>query len=147
MNVLNLAFFVDDDPYGDGVESALRENRILSLEDVLVARVILEAQRDVTAARPRNGSRLWRQVHRAHLLDKTLYQLGVAAGKDELNRVAADFGSHDVPVQLGHGRNVTKPNEGMAGDGNRRRRLLHFVVRVQMVLGVIDQIEGASGWG
>jgi len=37
MNVLNLAFFINDDPHGNGVESALRENRIFSLDDVLVA--------------------------------------------------------------------------------------------------------------
>src|SRR5580693_3271905 len=113
MNVLNLAFFINDDPHGNGVESALRENRIFSLDDVLVACVILDAHRDVAAARPRNDSRLLRQVHRAHLLDKTLYQLCVATGEDELNHMATDLSGQDVPMQFGNGRNIAKTDEGM----------------------------------
>src|SRR5271163_1141711 len=52
MDVLHLTLFVDDDAHGNGVEAAFGEKRIHFLHDVFVARVVLDAHWDVTAARP-----------------------------------------------------------------------------------------------
>src|SRR2546430_7679371 len=35
----------------------------------------------------------------------------------------------------------------MAGDPHKRRRLFHFVLRVQIILGVVDQLQRVPGRG
>ncbi len=48
-------------------------------------------------------------------------------------------------MQLRCGRTVFKADEGMVGDPNHRRRLFHFVVRVQTLLVVNDELQGVPG--
>src|SRR6266568_5126246 len=98
MNVLYLAFFIDDDPDGNRIESALGKDRINSLQYIFGACVAPDAYRDIIPARPGGGIRLSRQVHLVHFLDEILRQLDVTAGEDELDQVAADLGRQHVPV-------------------------------------------------
>src|SRR5258708_32323990 len=93
------------------------------------------------ASPPRNGTGLCRQGHFAHFLHETLNELGVPAGKDELDHVTADLSGKDVPMQLGDGRTVIKADEGMVRDPDKRRRLFHLVIRLQTFLVVIDPLH------
>src|SRR6266576_1114660 len=113
MNVLYLAFFIDDDPHWNRIESAFGNDWINSLQHVFALGVVLDTHRDFTAASTRNGTGVNRQSHFAHFLDETLHQLGIETGEDELDHMAADLGRQDVPMQFGDGRTVVKANEGM----------------------------------
>src|SRR5580658_5590815 len=52
VNVLHFAFFIDDDPHRNRVESAFGKDWIFSLDYVFVASVVLDAHRCFAAARP-----------------------------------------------------------------------------------------------
>src|SRR5205807_8315423 len=66
MDVLYLAVFIDDDPHGDRVESALGKDRIDFLRYVLGACVVLNANRNIIAASPQNRTGFRRQLYFVH---------------------------------------------------------------------------------
>src|SRR4029077_20774494 len=57
--------------------------------------------------------------------------------------MAADLSGQDVPMQFGDWRNIVQADEGMVPNPDKRRRLFHSVVRVQIVLGEIHQLPRA----
>src|SRR5437899_2254635 len=147
MNVLHLAFFIDNDADWNRVESPFSEQRINSFRNIFTVCVVLYANRNITAAPPRNGAGLLRQAHLVHFLDEILGQFYIPTNKHKLDHVTADLRRQYAPMQLGDGRTVVKADEGVIGDPDKRRWLFHPIVRAQTFVVEIDQVQRVPSRG
>src|SRR6266568_3490389 len=107
----------------------------------------LYANRNITAAPPRNGAGLLRQAHLVHFLDEILGQFYIPTNKHKLDHVTADLRRQYAPMQLGDGRTVVKADEGVIGDPDKRRWLFHPIVRAQTFVVEIDQVQRVPSRG
>src|SRR6516164_1647115 len=112
MNMLHFAFLVDDDPYRNGIESALNDDGIDSLYHVFATSVVFDAYRNVGLVRLARCARRPGQLNHIHAPDETFHQLCVAAGEYEFEHMAADLCCQNVPVQVGNRRTVVESDKG-----------------------------------
>jgi len=91
MNVLYLAFLVDDDSDRNRVKPMFGKNRVNPCDHVFIANVVLDANRDSAPTTSAAGTGFLRQLHPVHVQDQALQQFAVTAGQHDLQSVAADL--------------------------------------------------------